>query len=218
MIQLTRCGLVFSGGAEDLKNLRMDFDQQHCVRLPQILGPDMLQLVQAQIDRGAFLERVYHASGTPTPVALSLKGDPAYALLHFLVNDVRLFQIVQQISGCGPIGCLRGEVYRMVPGYGHLDSWHNDLSDNRMLTMAINLSTEIYCGGLLQIRETESGRIVYEVANTGFGDGILFRIGPHLEHRVTSVEGTAARTAFAGWFLPEPDYRSWYKKELAEPG
>jgi len=218
MIQLTRSGLSLTDHGEEVESLRGDFDRQHCVRLRQLLAPDLLRLVQMQLDREEFYERVYHASGTPPPVTLSLPQDTAvFGLLRFLVNNGQFFEVVRQIAGLGRIGCVEGDVYRMVPGLGHFDSWHDDLGGGRMLAMAINLSTEVFRGGLLQIRELESGRLVHEVANTGFGDATLFRIGSHLEHRVTPVEGAAARTVFAGWFLPEPDYRSWYQKELAAP-
>jgi hypothetical protein len=216
MIQLTRSGLVFTDRGDEVITLRGDFDRQHGVRLRQLLAPDLLRLIQIQVGRSQFHERKYPEAGTPPPVALSLAANSdAFTLLRFLVNNYQLFQVVRQIAGVGRIGSVEGDVYRMVPGLGHFDSWHDDLGGDRLLAMAINLSTETYRGGLLQIREAESRRIVYEVANTGFGDAVLFRIGPQLEHRVTAVEGTAARTVFAAWFLPEPDYRSWYQKELA---
>jgi hypothetical protein len=218
MIQLTRSGLILTGHGEEVASLRGDLDRQHCVRMRQFLAPDLLRLIQSQLDGAEFQERIYHDSGTPPPVTLSLPQDTAvFGFLRFLVNNGQFFEVVRQIAGLGPIGSVEGDVYRMVPGLGHFDSWHDDLGGGRMLAMAINLSTETFRGGLLQIRELESGRMVYEVANTGFGDAAIFRISRHLEHRVTPVEGTAARTVFAGWFLPKPDYRSWYQKERAAP-
>jgi hypothetical protein len=37
-----------------------------------------------------------------------------------------------------------------------------------------------------------------ELPNTRSGDGTLFRIAPHLEHRNTPLEDAIAKTAFAG--------------------
>jgi hypothetical protein len=82
--------------------------------------------------------------------------------------------------------------------------------------MSINLSTDAYQGGVLEIRDCESSHMVHGVANTGFGDAIIFRIARHLKHRVSTVEGTVPRTAFAGWFYPQPDYQTWLKVNLAE--
>ena len=129
-------------------------------------------------------------------------------LLDFLSNDAKLFQIVQHITGCTAIGCFEGRVYRMIPGHGHYDSWHNDMVEQRMVAMSINLSTEVYSGGVLQICEWPSRRILHEVANIGFGDSIIFRLSHHLKHRVTEVAGTVPKTAFAGWFKSQPDFLS----------
>jgi hypothetical protein len=98
----------------------------------------------------------------------------------------------------------------MVSGSGHYD-WHDDVSEDRMVALSINLSKEIYSGGILQIREWESQRIIQEAANVGFGDGILFRLADSLEHRVTDVEGRVPKTAFAGWFRSQPDFLSMVK-------
>jgi hypothetical protein len=97
-------------------------------------------------------------------------------------------------------------VYRVAPGYGHYDSWHDDIVGDRMVAMSVNLSTEIYSGGLLQIREKQSKRIVQEVANVGFGDGVVFRLDDSLQHRITDIKGEVPKTAFAGWFQSRPDF------------
>ena len=82
--------------------------------------------------------------------------------------------------------------------------------------MSINLSSEIYSGGVLQIRDCPSQRIVHEVANVGFGDGVVFRLNDSLEHRITDVEGSVPKTAFAGWFRSQPNVFSLLKTQLAE--
>ena len=74
---------------------------------------------------------------------------------------------------------------------------------------------EIYQGGVLMIREGETKRILTELTNTGFGDAILFSVDANLEHRVSDVEGTAAKTALAGWFESEPDYRMLLAESIA---
>jgi hypothetical protein len=34
---------------------------------------------------------------------------------------------------------------------------------------------------------------------------VIFRIAPELQHRVSAVEGDAAKTSYAGWFVSDPD-------------
>jgi hypothetical protein len=99
-------------------------------------------------------------------------------------------------------------VARRVPGAGHEDAWHSDAVDGRLAALTVNLSRERYEGGVLQIRAEPGGKIAYELANTGPGDAVIFKIDPRLKHRVTAPEGHAARTAFAGWFVTDPVRRT----------
>jgi hypothetical protein len=75
-----------------------------------------------------------------------------------------------------------------------------------MVALSINLGKEPYLGGVLELRQKKSGRIVQQVSNTGFGDAILFQLDDSLEHRRTAVLGKTAKTAFAGWFRSEPGF------------
>jgi hypothetical protein len=42
-----------------------------------------------------------------------------------------------------------------------------------------------------------------EVANTGPGSALIFRIAEELQHRISDMEGDEPKTAFAGWFRPD---------------
>jgi hypothetical protein len=43
--------------------------------------------------------------------------------------------------------------------------------------------------------------------NRTLGDAVLFKVHPDYRHRVEGVMGAHARTAYAGWFRSEPDFR-----------
>jgi hypothetical protein len=214
MIQLTRSGTTYAGTAEDLQRLRELFDRQHCIRLHQLLEPGLLRVLQRQIEQAEFFETVHEDEGDPPPIDLCMRPNAASHALHLVVNEPCFLRFLEQVTGCGGIGCFLGTVFRRVRD-ANLYDWHNDLVEDRMLAMSINLSTGVYRGGTLQLRDAESGRVVHEVANTGFGDATIFRIARCLEHRVSPVEGPVARSAFAGWFRPQPDYRSWLQESLA---
>jgi hypothetical protein len=138
-----------------------------------------------------------------------------FHLLHFLANDPKLFHLMQQITGCGRIGCFSGRVYRMVAGHDYNLAWHSDLP-HRLIGMSINLSTEAYSGGIFQMRDCGSSQILYQGVSSGFGEGIVFRIAPEVEHRVSKMEGTIPKTAFAGWFKSQPDYHASLRQSLFE--
>ena len=203
MIQLTRSGPTLPASA-DLARLRAQFDRQYCIRLEGFLAPALLRFIHDRLEVAEFTERVHD----DISAELCLQHDAALDLLHFLGNDERLFTLVQQLTGCSRIGCFLGRIYRMVPGSGHYDSWHADAIDHRLIGMSVNLGAQRYNGGLFQLRECRSPEILCEVANTGPGDAILFRIANQLVHQVTAVEGTIPKTAFAGWFRSEPEFRS----------
>jgi hypothetical protein len=203
-IQIGKSGVVYSGLAEDLGALRAQFDRQHYLKLPELLGPELLDVLQTKVHQGEFYERVHEDIGSNKELCMA--SNSASAALLFLVNDKKLFQIIQAVTQCDQIGCFQGRVYRVNPGCGHHDSWHNDIGEHRLVGMSINLSREIYSGGMLQIRDHASGEIVCEATNDGIGDAVIFRLSHRLQHRITDVEGTASKTAFAGWFRAQPDF------------
>jgi hypothetical protein len=140
-------------------------------------------------------------------VELCAERGLATTVLELVANDPKFFDVVSAITGCGSIGSFVGRIYRMVPGQGHYDSWHSDVGRDRMVAMSINLSTQPYRGGLLQMRRADSNDVFYEVANLGVGDALMFRVDPSLLHRVTDVVGSVPKTAYAGWFRSRPSYR-----------
>jgi len=209
---MTRGGAVAPCSDAALRAIAAEFDRCHCVRVPRLVDSDLLSELQERVERSAFVERVHE--GIDANSELCLVDDAVCGLLQFLFNGRELFRFVQSISGCGRIGCFAGRVYRVVPGAGHHDAWHDDLGEHRMIAMSVNLGGE-YQGGILQIRERDSRRICHEVANTGPGDAIVFRLDPQLQHRITDVEGTTAKTAYAGWFRSQPDYAAVVNQKIA---
>ena len=195
--QLTRSGFALSYSADEVAELRAEFDSRQAIRLPRLLAPELLTLIQQHISRGSFYTRAHGRVG----IELCLSPDITNGILHFLMNNnPQLFRFVEAITGCGSIALFTGRVYRMMPGSEHYDSWHSDDVAERLIGMSLNLSSEVFQGSVFQLRATGSDRILCEMANTGFGDAILFRIAPHLLHRITPLEGTVPKTAYAGWF------------------
>ena len=207
ILQLTRMGFSLSRGDEALERLRSDFDRQHFVRFPGFLRKDLLDVVCREVERSDFYERT-HAGIDDNKELCMRTQTTAGGLLHLLLNSEDLFDLISQITGCGPIGCFRGRVYRVVPRSGHRDAWHSDVARHRLVAMSINVSPAPYRGGTLQMRAGGSTRVLRNIPNPGFGDAILFRIDRGLEHRITDIEGSSAKTAFAGWFHTKPSFRS----------
>ena len=203
VIQLTRRGAVSHDG--DLAALQRAFAHQHCARLTGFLEPSLAAGIRAQLERGGFQEFAHGSLATE----LRLDDGVCTGLLHFLANDPRLFRLVETVSGCRDIRAFAGRVYRRIPGGHHHDSWHGDVTDPRRLVgMSVNLSAEVYEGGVFELRDVETEQPLASLPNVGLGDAILFRLSPALEHRVTDVRGSVPKTAFAGWFFSELDFEA----------
>lgn|SRR5574341_318550 len=215
LVQITKSGLRVSASHEHLGELRDHFEWHHYTRLPEFLDTATLTFVQEAVERGEFYERSH--PGIKSNKELCMKQNAAYGALLLFMNDERLFQIIERVTGCAPIGCFEGRVYRFAPGLGHHDAWHSDMAEDRLIALSVNLSPEPYSGGILQMRDAGSRKILSQVPNLGRGDAVLFRLSAQLQHRITRVSGAVSKTAFAGWFRAKPDFLSLLRGTTQRP-
>lgn len=206
-LQINRFDTILRASEEEITHKKAEFDRTHCVIFPKLLDFELLQSVLQGVDQAEF--KLYEYKNIDSREINVPQENLTSCLMNFLMNNRTLIDIVQRVTDCGYIGKFQGRIYRMHPNGEHYDDWHDDWVHNRRVAMSINLTPELYSGGVLQICEWESRKIVTEVHNTGFGDALLFRIAPHLKHRITLVEGSVARTTFVGWFEANPGYRHW---------
>jgi hypothetical protein len=208
-LRLGRSALIDGASLAELKRT---FASQHYARLPQLIDPCLLRVIDAHIDRGEFVDRQHDHIGSE----LCLMPGSATSALQLLFNDPALLEIISQVADC-PVRCFDGRVYRMLAADGHYDSWHSDAGEDRRVALSLNLSPRPYEGGVLEIRDREATAAAHSVENHGFGNAVIFRISPDLRHRVTAVRGTHARTAYAGWFRETPDFQDLFLASLARP-
>ncbi len=208
MITITKLGTKVSKQSQGLESLRTKFNQSDCILLPQLFDQQILNLIKKRLHQSLFQERNHTGIG----VELCLEDKVAVNTLNLLMNNQEIFDFIQKVTGCIPIGNFSGRVYRFNPTTKHHDSWHDDLVKHRIISISVNLSEQPYSGGILQIRKRQTEQIIHEVANVGFGDAIVFRLSEQLQHRVTNVVGDHPKTAFAGWFSSQPDFRTFLKQ------
>jgi hypothetical protein len=209
MIQLGKTGLV--ADKEDVELLRSQFAKTHWVRLTSLLDSQLLDLTLSCIEQGQWRDKIH--MGSYSEYALEVGG--AVNLLHFVTNAPRFLETVSEIAGAN-LTWFAGRVYRMDPNAGHADQWHNDCVEGRLIAMSLNLSPRGYQGGVFQMRDAKSHRILEEVANTGLGDAILFRISRDFQHRITDVQPGEPKTAFAGWFSTQQTMRERMSRDPLE--
>jgi hypothetical protein len=211
MIQITRTGTVVDSTPAELSALRVEFHRRNFLQFTNFVEPQLLEFFLSRIEIAPF------AVGTDEGIGSEdcMNDAVTAGSLVLLTNDRRLHEVIEQVTGCERIGSFQGRVYRMVPGAGHSDSWHDDLTDTRVAALSVNLSREPYSGGDLQIRRRSSGQILECIRNAELGQAVLFRLSRELEHCVAPVEGRLPRTAFAGWFKSQPDFQSVTKQRLS---
>jgi 2-oxoglutarate-Fe(II)-dependent oxygenase superfamily protein len=194
MIQLQKSRVV--ADPEDVERWKIEFREKHCVVLPKLLEPPLLDFLLERLECGCWRDNLNEDVGRE----IILDDAPARGLLHFGMNTPIFLNTVREITGCGPLTRFWGRVYRFIPNSGHHAGWHAD-KGNGVIGMSLNLSGRGYEGGLFQLREQQTERMLAEIANTGWGDAMLFQISEQLQHRVTEVTGEEPKTAFAGWFM-----------------
>lgn len=200
--------------ARELAALQRDFERQSFVKLPALITRTLIGAIAGHLERASFGRTEHHGFGHD----LSMAPNIASAALNFLLNDPALFDAIRAISGCARIGSFTGRVYRVADQDADGLGWHDDAMRDRLVALSINIGAGTYRGGRLELRDRNTGKILAQPHNRGFGSAILFRIGPSLEHRNSPVIGSVAKTAFAGWFMARPDYIAAATRALRRSG
>jgi hypothetical protein len=209
MIQLRRAGLV--ADKEDVERLRIQFANAHVVRLPALLDSQLLSQALCYIERGNWREG--GVSGFYSESIL--ETGPAVSLLRFVSNSPKFLEVIGEITG-NALTWFDGRIYRMKADAGHSDKWHDDTIEGRLIAMSLNLSPRGFEGGLFQMKEAKSNRMLVEIANTGPGDALLFRLSTNLQHRVTDVQPGEPKTAYAGWFNNQKSMKERLRSQTAD--
>ena len=210
VIGIASAGTRRTGTPHEFAEARARFEREGYLTLAGFIDAALLALLLDTADRADFYERSHEGIGAElcaTPGTLS-------GTLELASNDPVLFGAIDDLTGCGAIGCFEGRVYRLAPASAHFDSWHSDVGQDRLIAMSVNLSRRPFEGGLLQIRKADSSQILSEVANTVAGDAVIFRIHPDYRHRVGTVTGQHPRTAWAGWFRTQPAFENQLRARL----
>jgi coenzyme PQQ synthesis protein D (PqqD)/2-oxoglutarate-Fe(II)-dependent oxygenase superfamily protein len=210
LAKLTRLGISGDATPSELRSAREHFARHYYLRLAGFIELRLLQVIQRYLKRAKFEEKTSTVGRD-----LMLTNNPLVSVLYLLMNDPKLFSVIRRITGCGPIGCFNGRLYRMIARPGLDLTWHDDVTEDRKVAISINLSDARYHGGTFQLRERSRG-VCDEVPNLGFGDAIIFRVAEHLEHRLTPVAGKVPKTALTGWFCSRPSYTAVRRDLVAQ--
>lgn len=197
LVSLARNGVRLTTDPSHLTAARRHFADTQAIVFQQLLEPALLAEVRSRLSGVSFVERVHEASG----VEACMPHNDVVWMLRFLLQDPAWLAWIADVTDSGPLEIAEARVYQFAPGTRHHHDWHDDWSGRRRLGLSINLSEQMFEGGRLQIRDCITGRVTADIANTGPGDGVIFRLGKRTEHRVLPVTGAHPRTVLAGWLL-----------------
>ena len=199
MIQVTRSGVRLSASEAELDAAAATFAATHLLRLPHFFDAGLGDLIERRLSQATFTPR----RDGDLVIEHTLADDDLLAMCVFVLNDPRLFALIDRLTRSGPFASFTGRIYRRAeptrPGE-HYYEWHDDVHEDRRVALSINLGRSRYGGGMLQIREAGTEPPLIQAANVEYLEALLIRIRPGLEHRVAPVAGPVPRTVLAGWF------------------
>lgn len=182
--------------------LRDHFERRHWVLLRGLIGPRFLAELHDELERAPFAPRADSMAGELT----LYEHVPLVARMLFLVNDPAVHRAVEAATGIERIARFDGRINRRAATPDHYHVWHDDVDgERRLVAMSLNLSTEPYEGGVLQLRRKGAAEPPDDVPAPSPGDALLFRVRSDLEHCVTAVSA-GTRTSLVGWFGSEPPW------------
>jgi hypothetical protein len=123
------------------------------------------------------------------------------ALTHVL-KRADLIGWVERATGCGSLETVDGRVVRARANNDDQLLWHDDLDDpRRRLAITINLSEHGYEGGLFELREKRTERLLATHHHLEPGTALIFDVSHDIEHRVLPVTSGGPRCVYTGWFF-----------------
>jgi hypothetical protein len=211
MIQFTKSGVDVTDSSQRLAEAREEFKGRRMLRLPGLLSKELIASVRLGLEQDGFEEpppldpnspdAIYRGAYQGGKVGYDLRDGDTARLIKDRTNDPRLLSFVEAITGAPPLQRCIGRVFRIFPMPDDLP-WHTDAEGGRLADLIIDLSAIKHQGGLFQMRDAHTQQVFNEVGDMEFGDGLLIRISPDIEHHYKAVTGTIPKATFSGWFVP----------------
>jgi 2OG-Fe(II) oxygenase superfamily len=180
-----------------LARARAAFASGHAIVLPSAFDPPFLRTILAVCQRGSYVPEYIDKIGWRTVE----DPDVAGCALRFALQRPAFLRWCEAAAGCETLNLITGTVAEMAAGTDQGLGWHDDRNDGglRRLAVTIHLSETPYEGGLFEMCEKQSGRLLVREGALPPGSVMLFEIDRRFRHRVTQVMSGGPRRVFAGW-------------------
>jgi 2OG-Fe(II) oxygenase superfamily len=180
-----------------LARARAAFACGNALALPSAFDPAFLRTILAICRRGPYVPEYIDKIGWRSVE----ERDVAGCALRFALQRPAFLRWCEAAAECETLQLITGTVAEMAAGTDQGLGWHDDRNDGglRKLAVTIHLSDAPYEGGLFEMCEKQSGRLLVREGALPPGSVMLFRIDKRLRHRVTQVICGGPRRVFAGW-------------------
>jgi hypothetical protein len=211
MIQFTTEGVEITAAPEKLSQANAEFERQKLLHLPGLLSPELAEKVRTGIEQDGFEEpelktgaaaSIYKGAYQGVKVGLDLRRGETADVIADRTNDATLLRFVETITGSPPLERCVGRVFCLDPMEDDLP-WHTDAEGGRLADLIIDLGAVKHEGGRFEMRDARTQEILNTVDSMEFGDGLLIRISPDLEHHYKAITGSIPKVTFSGWFVPQ---------------
>jgi hypothetical protein len=123
-------------------------------------------------------------------------------VITLALRRTALISWLEGVTGCAPLGNVEGRVVRALANNHDQLAWHDDLDDpRRRLAITINLSEQLYEGGLFELRDKRTHDVLSTHLHLEPGTALIFDVAPDIEHRVLPVTAGGPRCVYTGWFF-----------------
>ncbi|MEO8374513.1 MAG: 2OG-Fe(II) oxygenase [Sphingomonas bacterium] len=173
------------------------FSQHRAIACTHAIEPDLLASLMRLCREGHFEPNEVGGLGDREVESPQRAGR---TLTHVL-KRTDLMGWIELATGCGQLEAVEGRVVRARANNHDQLLWHDDLDDpQRRLAITINLSEHRYEGGLFELREKRTEKLLAAHHHLEPGTALIFDVGYDIEHRVLPVTSGGPRCVYTGWF------------------
>lgn len=185
-------------------SLREQYQQQGYLHLNNFFDTFMAEHFQ-QYFTVEKIDDFYKAQHGKGYEAIDYSSNPGFIKeYNYLINQKNYIEFLEAVTGCEPIGQMRGHAYvsdsKEKRGYG----FHSDDDGNRYFLVSMNITPQPYEGGVFTMRNSKSKETLFQIHNNESYGALIAPIGDHLEHEVSHVSGTVTRLSLLSWALKIP--------------
>ena len=175
-----------------------EFAKRRAIACTGAIEPDLLSSLMRLCRDGAFTSDEVAGLGHREVESPQRAG----RVISLALKRGALLSWLEAMAGCGSLRNVEGRVVRALANNHDQLLWHDDLDEpRRRLAITINLSAQLYEGGLFELRDKRTHDVLATHLHLEPGTALIFDVARDIEHRVLPVTSGGPRCVYTGWFF-----------------